>query len=177
MPSLPKYWPARLRRAAGCRADFIATSVGGGIGSGRALPCTKSLRSAPCSSILTCRMRSQTMERIAYKHNAAQSEDCPTYRGNQQKVPRHLGAQMGLHVLSGALRGFGWPLQVSYSTPTSCPGREILLVTHVTANATFAAASRAWALAFRPNPVWDGGLFCPPVGSVTRITGARQRRA
>jgi hypothetical protein len=47
----------------------------------------------------------QTMERIAYKHNAAQSEDCPTYRGNQQGVPRHLDDQTGLHDISPGLRG------------------------------------------------------------------------
>jgi hypothetical protein len=43
------------------------------------------------------------MERIAYKHNAAQSEDCPTYRGNQQGVLRHLGVQTDLHDVSPGL--------------------------------------------------------------------------
>src|SRR6516164_1884423 len=45
----------------------------------------------------------QTMQRIAYKHNAAQSEDCPTYRGNQQGALRHLGVQTDLHDFSPGL--------------------------------------------------------------------------
>jgi hypothetical protein len=91
------------------------------------------------------------VERIAYKHNAAQSDDCP----NQHGVLRHLGGQMGpqsisprlamlrhlsgqtgLHGISPGLGGETLAvLQVKCSTPTLCPDREILPVTRVTAKA------------------------------------------
>ena len=60
------------------------------------------------------------MERIADKHNAAQSEDRPTVgvheaaqapdRRNQQRVLRHLAVQTGLHSISP---GLGVPRHLS----------------------------------------------------------------
>jgi hypothetical protein len=99
------------------------------------------------------------VENIAYKRNAAQSEDCP----NRQGVPRHPDVQTGLQGISprlamlqhlsgpracmASLRGLvarPWLLlQVSCSTPARCRGSEIRLVTRLTAKATCAARPRA----------------------------------
>jgi hypothetical protein len=111
------------------------------------------------------------MERIADKHNAAQSEDCPTVgvheaaqapdRRNQQRVLRHLTVQTGLHGISPG-RCVGKTLAAASGLVFNAhimPGPRNLACDASHSKRNPAAASRAWALACRPNRVWDGGLF------------------
>jgi len=117
------------------------------------------------------------MERIAYKHNAAQSEDCPTYRGNQQGLLRHLGDQTGLHDISPGLRGLRPQVAASGLVFNAhiMPGSRNLACDARHSKRNLRRGEPGLGARVPPEPVWDGGLFCPPVGSVTRITGARQR--
>src|SRR5215469_7979156 len=79
--------------------------------------------------------QSPTTSRKGRAGHDVEGENCKERDcGNQHGVARHLGVQTGLH---GVSPGLAWvrtlaALQVSCSTPASCQGYGILLVTRVT---------------------------------------------